>query len=128
MKPRILKSEKEYQAALAHIESLMDAAPGSPEEDELELFTLLVDQYETEHYPIDLPDPIDAILFRMDQEGLTRKDLLPYLGSSSKVSEVLSRKRPLSLSMMRALHAGLGIPADVLLQLPRPRTPEKTPA
>ena len=128
MKPSILKSEKEYQAALAHIESLMDAAPGSPEEDELELFTLLVDQYETEHYPIDLPDPIDAILFRMDQEGLTRKDLLPYLGSSSKVSEVLSRKRPLSLSMMRALHAGLGIPADVLLQLPRPRTPEKTPA
>lgn len=118
MRPKILRSEEEYQAALAHIETLMDAAPGSPEEDELELFALLVEQYEEEHYPIDLPDPIDAILFRMDQAGLTRKDLLPYLGSSSKVSEVLSRKRPLSLSMMRALHEGLGIPADVLLQIP----------
>lgn len=118
MRPKILRSEEEYQAALAHIETLMDAAPGSPEEDELELFALLVEQYEEEHYPIDLPDPIDAILFRMDQAGLTRKDLLPYLGSSSKVSEVLSRKRPLSLSMMRALNEGLGIPADVLLQIP----------
>lgn len=121
MKPKILRSEEEYQSALAYIDTLMDATPGSPEEDELDLFALLVEQYEEEHYPIELPDPIDAILFRMDQEGLTRKDLHPYLGSSSKVSEVLCRKRPLSLRMMRALHVGLGIPAEVLLQIPSRR-------
>src|SRR5690606_13810299 len=79
---------------------------------------LLVEQYEKEHYPIDLPDPIDAILFRMEQTGLTRKDLMAYLGSSSKVSEVVTRKRPLSLQMIRKLHEGLGIPADILLQEP----------
>ncbi len=118
MKPKVLKTEEEYRGALAYLETLMDAAPGSPEEEELELFGLLVEQYEDEHYPIDLPDPVDAILFRMDQEGLTRKDLIPYLGSLSKVSEVLNRKRPLSLAMIRSLHEGLGIPADVLLQEP----------
>lgn len=118
MKPKIIKTEAEYEAALAHIETLMDAAPGSEEEEELELFALLVEQYEKEHYPIDLPDPIDAILFRMEQTGLTRKDLMAYLGSSSKVSEVLTRKRPLSLQMIRKLHEGLGIPADILLQEP----------
>jgi HTH-type transcriptional regulator/antitoxin HigA len=118
MKPKIIKREAEYDAALAHIETLMEAAPGSPEEEELELFALLVEQYEKEHFPIDLPDPIDAILFRMEQQGLTRKDLIRYLGSSSKVSEVLNRKRPLSLTMIRNLHEGLGIPTDILLQEP----------
>jgi len=118
MKARIIKSEAEYEAVLAYVETLMDAAPGSPEEEELELFALLVEQYEAEHYPIAPPDPIDAILFRMEQAGLTRKDLITYLGSSSKVSEVLNRKRPLSLSMIRGLHEGLGIPADILLQEP----------
>lgn len=118
MKPKIIKSEAEYEAVLAHVESLMDAAPGSPEEEELELFALLVEQYEKENYPIDLPDPVDAILFRMEQQGLTRKDLIPYLGSAGKVSEVLNRKRPLSLTMIRHLHEGLGIPADILLQEP----------
>ena len=77
---------------------------------------LLVEQYEREHYPIALPDPVEAILFRMEQGGLTRKDLVPYIGSLSKVSEVLNRKRSLSVTMIRALHAGLGIPAEVLLQ------------
>jgi HTH-type transcriptional regulator/antitoxin HigA len=118
MKAKILKSEADYEAALAHIETLMDAAPGSPEEEELSLFALLVEQYEREHYPIAPPDPIDAILFRMDQQGLTRADLVPYIGSQSKVSEVLRRKRPLSIAMIRNLHEGLGIPAATLLQSP----------
>lgn len=118
MKPKVLKTEEEYQEALAHLDTLMDAAPGSPEEDELELFSVLIEKFEQEHYPIDLPDPIAAIEFRMDQQGLTRKDLEPFIGSQSKVSEVLNRKRPLSLAMIRALHAGFGIPAEVLLQEP----------
>jgi HTH-type transcriptional regulator/antitoxin HigA len=116
MEPKVIKSEAEYEAALAHVAALMDAQPGSPEEQELELFSLLVEQYEQEHFPIAPPDPVEAILFRMEQEGLTRKDLTAYIGSPSKVSEVLNRKRPLSLSMIRALHKGLGIPAEVLVQ------------
>ncbi len=118
MKAKIIKSEADYEAALAYIEGLMDAEPGSEEEEELELFAALVEQYENAHYPIAPPDPIDAILFRMDQEGLIRKDMAAYIGSQSKVSEVLNRKRPLSLSMIRKLHEGLGIPADVLLREP----------
>jgi HTH-type transcriptional regulator/antitoxin HigA len=118
MQPRIIKTETEYEAALAYVAELMDAEPGSQEEEELVLFSLLIERYEREHYPIAPPDPVDAILFRMEQEGLTRKDLAVYLGSPSKVSEVLNRKRPLSLAMIRAVHAGLGIPAEVLLQQP----------
>jgi len=118
MKPKILKTEAEYQEALAYLDTLMDAEPGSPEEEELELFSTLVEQYEQAHFPIDLPDPVAAIEFRMDQQGLTRKDLKQFIGSQSKVSEVLNRKRPLSLAMIRALHTGLGIPAEVLLQEP----------
>jgi len=113
---KIIKTEKEYEEALARIEALMDAAPGSAQEEELELISLLVEKFEEEHFPIDPPDPVEAILFRMDQEGLTAKDMIPYLGSQSKVSEVLNRKRPLSLAMIRALNQGLGIPAEVLLQ------------
>jgi HTH-type transcriptional regulator/antitoxin HigA len=115
MKAKVIKTEPEYESALAYVETLMDAAPGSPQEDELELFSILIEKYEQENYPIDLPDPIEAIKFRMEQEGLTRKDLAKYIGSQSKVSEVLNRKRPLSLTMMRALHEGLEIPAEVLL-------------
>jgi len=118
MEIKILKTEAEYEVVLGRIEELMDAEPDSPEEEELELLALLVEKFEEEHYPIDLPDPVEAIKFRMEQEGLSRKDLIPYIGSQSKVSEVLARKRPLSLSMIRALHAGLGIPAEVLLQDP----------
>lgn len=118
MKAKILKTEAEYEAALAYVETLMDAARGSPEEEELSLFALLVEQYERDHYPIDPPDPIDAILFRMDQEGLTRADLVPYIGSQSKVSEVLRRKRPLSITMIRNLHEGLRIPAATLIRAP----------
>jgi len=118
MKPKVLKTEEEYQEALAYVETLMDAVAGTPEMEALELFSMLVQKYEDEHYPIDLPDPIAAIEFRMEQQGLTRKDLVQYIGSQSKVSEVMNRKRPLSLAMIRALHAGLGIPAEVLLQQP----------
>ncbi|NJN96756.1 MAG: ImmA/IrrE family metallo-endopeptidase [Anaerolineales bacterium] len=118
MKPKIIKNEADYQAALAHLEGLMEALPGSPEEEELELFAVLIETYEKETFPIGLPDPVAAIQFRMEQQGLTRKDLEQYIGSQSKVSEVLNGKRSLSLAMMRALHTGLGIPAEVLLREP----------
>ena len=116
MRPKIIKTEKEHEAALARVECLMDAAPGSREEEELELWSLLVEQYEKEHFPIEYPDPIEAIRFRMDQLGLLQKDLVEAIGPKSKVSEVLNRKRPLSLPMIRGLHARLGIPAAILVR------------
>jgi HTH-type transcriptional regulator/antitoxin HigA len=116
MKAKVIQTEQEYEAALAHVEKLMDAAPGSPKEDELELWSLLVEKYEEEHFPIESPDPIEAIRFRMEQEGLRPADLQQYVSSKSKISEVLSYKRPLSLSMIRAFNAGLQIPAEVLLR------------
>ena len=120
----VIKTEEEYQNALVRIEKLMEISnPTQAQEDELELLGMLVSNYEDKHYPIGLPDPIEAIKFRMDQEGLTRKDLIKYIGSASKVSEVLNHKLTLSLSMMRALHEGLGIPAEVLLQQPGKELP-----
>ena len=113
---RLIKTETDYEQALIRIDELMDADAGTPEADELELLATLVEMYEDAHYPIDMPDPVDAIRFRMEQAGLKQQDLVPYMGSRSKVSEVLNRKRPLTLSMMRGLHRGLGIPAEVLLQ------------
>jgi HTH-type transcriptional regulator/antitoxin HigA len=115
MKPKVLKTEEEYTEALGRVEALMDALPGSSKEEDLELWSLLVERYEEEHFPVDLPDPIEAIKFRMEQEGLRQKDLKSFFPAKSKVSEVLNRKRPLSLGMIRALHRGLGIPAEVLL-------------
>src|SRR3989337_2692231 len=100
---KIIKTEAEYEATLASIESLMDAEPDSPQEEELELLVLLVEKFEAERFPIDLPDPVEAIKFRMEQEGLKPKDIIQYIGSQSKVSEVLNYKRPLSLSMIRSL-------------------------
>ncbi len=116
MKPRILQSPNDYRAALAQVEGLMDAAPGSQEEQALELWTLLIEDYESKHHPVPPPDPVEAIRFRMDQLGLKSSDLTRYIPSKSKVSEVLNHKRPLSLGMIRALHSGLGIPADILVQ------------
>jgi HTH-type transcriptional regulator/antitoxin HigA len=116
MKLKIIKSEDEYEQALAEVEARMDAKPGSTKEEELELWSLLVERYEQEHFPIDAPDPIDAIKFRMEQEGLKQKDLEQFFPGKSRVSEVLNRKRPLSLGMIRSLHRGLGIPAEVLLR------------
>ena len=114
MKPKVLKTDRDYQAALAHVEALMDKS--SPDEGELELWSLLVEKYEEDHFPIAAPDPIEAIRFRMEQAGLAPVDLEPFMQSKSKVSEVMNRKRPLSLSMIRALHRGLQIPAEVLVQ------------
>lgn len=115
---KVIKTEEQYEAALEMVEKLMDLSPeqGSEDCDKLELLVLLIQVYEKEHYPMELPDPIDAIEFRMEQQGLAPKDLIRYLGSRSKVSEVLNRRRPLSLNMIRALHKGLGIQAEVLLQ------------
>ena len=123
MKPKVIKTDEEHAAALEYLDRLMDAEPGTPEGDELELWALLIEEYEKKRWPIAYPDPVDAIEFRMDQANLTRKDLVKYIGSASKVSEVLNRKRPLSLSMIRALHEGLGIPAEVLLQAPGKKLP-----
>ncbi len=114
MKPKVLKTERDYKLALAHVERLMDQP--STDEAELDLWSLLVESYEESHFPIAAPDPIEAIRFRLDQAGLQFADLLPYLQSKSKISEVMNRKRPLSLSMIRALHDGLKIPAAVLVQ------------
>jgi HTH-type transcriptional regulator / antitoxin HigA len=114
---RVIKTQRDYDAALARLSALMDEkfAPGSEKEAELELLALVIESYERSKVaPISL-DPIDAILFRMDQQKLSKKDLIPYFGSLSKVSEVLSHKRRLSLAMMRKLHLGLDIPADILL-------------
>lgn len=111
-----VKTENDYDRALAHIESLMGVAPDTPEGDELDMLLLIVKAYEDKHHPIDPPDPIEAILFRMDQMGLSRNDLIPLIGSKSKVSEVLNYKRPLSLNMIRKLHNELKIPSDVLLR------------
>jgi HTH-type transcriptional regulator/antitoxin HigA len=116
MRLKMIKTEEEYQEALAILDKLMDAVPGSPEEEELDLLAFLIENYEKVQFPISLPDPIEAIRFQMDQQGLTRKDLEKYIGSQSKVSEVLNRKRPLSLTMIRSLHEGLGISTEVLLQ------------
>jgi HTH-type transcriptional regulator/antitoxin HigA len=114
---KVIKNEKDYDAAFAELDHLMDLdpEPDTPEGDRLELISLLIEDYEKRKYPIDLPDPIEAIKFRMDQQELKQRDLVPHIGSAPKVSEVLNRKRPLSLKMMRSLHKNLGIPAEVLL-------------
>lgn len=120
-----IKTEADHEAALAEIERLMDLDPDldSPEGDRLDVLATLVEAYEARHFPIEAPDPIAAIEFCMEQRGLTRKDLEPMVGGRGRVSEVLSGKRRLSLRMIRNLHKGLGIPAEVLLQEPRTRYP-----
>ncbi len=115
MTHKMIKTEDQYEAALKRIARLMDAVPGTARFDELELWSLIVSDYEDRHYRMEHPDPIGAIRFRMNQMGLKQKDLVPYLGSRSKVSEVLSGRRPLSLAMIRKLHEGLGIPLQVLV-------------
>ncbi len=116
MNPKVIRNEADYEASLARIDELVEAELGTPEGDELDLLVTLVELYEKDVYPIGPPDPIEAIRFRMEQMGLKQKDLIPFIGSRSKVSEVLSGQRSLSVSMMRKLHEGLGIPAEVLLK------------
>ena len=117
---KVIKSDLEHEQAVARLLALMDMDPAfdSNEENELEVLTILIEQYEHENFPMDKPEPIEAIKFRMEQQGLGNKDMLEYFGSASKVSEVLNGKRPLSINMIRKLHKGLGIPADILIQEP----------
>lgn len=116
MVQKIIKTEEEYNLALARLEKIFDAEVGTPEGDELELLSLLIDNYEKIHYPIDLPDPIEAIKFRMEQLGIKPKDLAKVLGFRSRVTEVLNKKRKLSLDMIRRLNKDLHIPTNVLIQ------------
>lgn len=115
---RAIRSEADYEAAIARIDDLMDAQSGTPEGEELDVLTDLVELYEAKHVPMGFPSPLGAIRFRMEQSGLSPRDLVSFMGSRAKVSEVLSGKRPLTMQMARALHANLGVPADVLLQQP----------
>ena len=127
MRPKVIKTEADYKAALARLNELLKAKPETPEGDEFELWVALVETYEDVQFPIELPDPITAIRFRMEQAGLRQVDLVPYIGSRSRVSEVLNGKRKLSLSMIRRLHEGLGIPVEVLLQEPGASMPAEHP-
>lgn len=113
---RPIKTEADYESALEEIDTLLDAKEGSSQEERLELLSILVEVWEDEHYPIGPPDPIEAIKFMMKQNGLTRKDLEPYIGPRSRVADVLNRQRPLSLKMIRKLHDNLGIPAEILIR------------
>jgi len=124
MNIRVIKTEEDYRAALTELERLMNLHPkrGSADSDRLEVLSLLLEKYEQKRFPIELPDPISAIEFIMDQRGLSRRDLEAYIGSRGKVSEVLSGKRPLSKRMIGALHEGLGIPLEVLFNQTRPAT------
>jgi HTH-type transcriptional regulator/antitoxin HigA len=110
-----IKTEADHAAALRRIGELWDAPDGTSAADELDVLSTLVDAWESANVPINPPDPIDAVLFRMEQMGLTRRDMERFIGSRGRVSEVLSRRRPLSLAMIRRLHNGLGIPAEVLI-------------
>lgn len=116
MNLRLIKTKRDYQQALERLEVIFDAKKGTKEGDELEIMGLLIEQYENEHFPIDLPDPIEAIKFRMEQLGYTQTDLAKVVGLKSRASEILSKKRKLSLEMIRQLHEKLNIPTDVLIQ------------
>ena len=119
MQPRIIRTEDEYILSLKEVEHLLSRGSqlSSPEVDRLELLTIIIESYENSKYPVEPPDPVDAILFRMEEKGLKQADLIPYFGTSSRVSEILKRKRPLTVQMIRALSVGLGISAETLLGL-----------
>jgi HTH-type transcriptional regulator/antitoxin HigA len=115
MRIQPVRTEAEHDAAVARITQLMGAELGSSESDELEVLVTLVDAYETKHFPINTPDPLSIIKFQMEQQGLTRKDLEPMIGSRARVSEILTGMRSLTLPMIRRLHADLGIPVELLV-------------
>jgi HTH-type transcriptional regulator/antitoxin HigA len=116
MKIKPIKTAADYREALEEIERLFDATPGTPEGDRLEIWTALVTAYEDRHHPVPAPDPIEAILYHLESRGLSRRDLEPHIGSRALVEAVLNRKKALTVEMIRKLHAGLGIPAEVLIQ------------
>ena len=113
---KLLKTKKDYQGALDRLEIIFDAKPGTAQGDELEVLGMLIDKYEQMHSPIDFPDPIEAIKFRMEQLGYNQSDLAKVVGLKSRTSEILNRKRKLTLGMIRSLHTSLNIPTDVLIQ------------
>jgi len=121
MEIRPIKTEEDYKAALREVSAFFDnePEPGSAEGDRFEVLITLVEAYEAKHYPIELPDPVEAIKFRMEQAGLTPKDLVPFIGRLNRVYEILNRKRPLTLKMIWKLHQQLGIPAECLIQPPK---------
>jgi HTH-type transcriptional regulator/antitoxin HigA len=112
-----IRTKRDYRRALGEIEALMDARAGTPEGDRLDVLATLVEAWEAKHYPMDFPDPVEAIRFHMESRGLEPKDLVPYIGSRNRVYEVLNRKRPLTLKMVWRLHAELGIPAEALIKV-----------
>ena len=116
-----IKSKRDYRRALKEIEGLMRAKRGTPEGDRLDVLVTLVEAWEARHYPIDLPDPVEAIKYHMEQKGLEPRDLAPFIGSRNRVYEVLNRKRPLTRRMVWRLHKGLGIPAESLIKIPKER-------
>lgn len=116
MKIKPIKNEKDYQNALNRLEQIFDAKMGTKAGDELEILSILIDKYENEHFPIEMPDPIEAIKFRMEQMGMKQKDLADIFGFKSRVSEVLNKKRKLTLEMIRNLNTKLRIPTEVLVQ------------
>ncbi|MBI2317794.1 MAG: transcriptional regulator [Betaproteobacteria bacterium] len=116
MEIRPIRTKRDYEAALKEIERLMNAKRNSPEGDRLDVLVTLVEAYEAKHYPLDLPDPVEAIKYAMEQRNLTVKDLVPYIGRPNRVYEVLNRKRPLTMGMAWKLHKGLAIPAESLIK------------
>ena len=116
MNIKVIKTEEDYNRALERLEVIFDAKLGTKEGDELEILSILIEKYENEHYPIDLPNPIEAIKFRMEQLGLQQKDLAEIIGYKSRVSEIMNYKRKLTLEMIRSLHNSLSIPTNVLIQ------------
>jgi HTH-type transcriptional regulator / antitoxin HigA len=112
-----IKSQRDYRRVLAEIEGLMTARRNSPEGDRLDVLVTPVEAWERKHYPLDLPDPVEAIRYHMEQKGLEPRDLIPYIGSRNRVYEVLNRRRELTLNMIRRLHEGLGIPAESLIKI-----------
>jgi HTH-type transcriptional regulator/antitoxin HigA len=124
MEVRPIKTEEDYRAALAEIERLWNAEANSPEEDRLDVLVTLVEAYEARHHPVAPPDPIEALRYYIESRGITRRDLEESIGGRGRVAEVLGRKRPLTLAMIRRLHGRLGIPAHVLIQ-PYPLSPSR---
>ena len=122
MEIKPIRTERDYERALREVERLMDAKPGTAEDDRLDVLATLVDAYESKHFPIDPPDPIEAIRFRLEQQGLDTRALVGVIGGRSRVYEVMHRKRSLTLEMIRRLHERFGIPAEVLI---RPIVPKR---
>lgn len=116
MNIKLIKSEQDYQEAMKRLDEIFDASINTPEGDELEILSLLIEQYENDHFPIDLPDPIEAIKFRMEQMGYTQNDLAKIIGLKSRASEILNKKRKLTLEMIRQIHKSFKIPTEVLIQ------------